>query len=356
MTKEQTKQSRMTLPSSDTDVPVSKKSSARSLSGGLALIVAMLALMISAYLWYMLPHKQGQLGNNLSSRLDQMDAAISTLKSNAGTTAKNLAATREMQESLKNSLNRISAEIGKSRGEWALAETEQLLLIANDRLQLVHDAGLALAALRAADQQLKQFSDPQLLSVRTLLSEEIRQVESLNAVDIPGTTLALSSIAHAIDTLPLATEATFKKTPATTSSTITAPSVTTNPPTKNAWWQFVHEMWHDFTSLIRVRNDVQVRQPLLPPEENYFLRKNLQLMLYGAQLALLEHNDTTYRENIKSARQWIKDYFDLRAQSVINMGADLDKMLAASHKIETPDISASLDALHKAMANRKQAP
>ena len=67
---------------------------------------------------------------------------------------------------------------------------------------------------------------------------------------------------------------------------------------------------------MRLRTDVEVQKPLLPPEQRYFLRENLRLMLYGAQNALLQGSVTTYQQNVKSAARWVREYFDTTTQVV----------------------------------------
>ncbi len=79
-------------------------------------------------------------------------------------------------------------------------------------------------------------------------------------------------------------------------------------------------------------------------------------MLYGAQLALLERNEAVYKQNLKSADQWISEYFDNSTQVIVSMRKDLEKMLKTPIRGDFPDISASLDALHKATAKAGNSP
>lgn len=324
-----------------------KKARAISLSGGLALIFSLTALVLSGYLWYMLSGRQDLLSTDVTGQLAQLDRGVDALQEGQAMQEQRVNTLQETQDTLKSGFNKLAADVGRARREWVLAETEHLLLIANHRLQLGRDVDLALAALRAADRQLKDLAQPNLLPVRRTLAREIGALEAVDNTDTTGLALRLGDLADKVDRLPLITQTQFKKTVANGEpATAAAP---------RRWDDFLREMWRDLRSLIRIRDDVDVRRPLLPPEQHYFLRENLRLMLLGAQLALLERDEATYQQNLRAALTWLKDYFDNDTQVVANAKQELEKMLAARVNVDLPDISASLAELKK-VATRQEAP
>jgi uncharacterized protein HemX len=220
-----------------------------------------------------------------------------------------------------------------------LTETEQLLIIANNHLQLAREVNLALAALRAADKQLKDLANPALLPVRKILIEEIGALEAMARTDISGMALRLGAMAARIERLPLATPTHYSEAPAPADDNIAARALP-------------REMWKDLMNLIRIRSHGETRKPLLPPEQQYFARENLRLMLYGAQVALLHGDAATFEQNIKSARQWLGDYYDTSTQVVIAAQDELDGMHKARIKTALPDISRSLEALRRITGRR----
>jgi len=326
-----------------------KRLGPQTLYGGLALILTLVALILSGYLWYMLTEKKGLFNTDVVGKLEQLENTADSLQRNAAIAEQDISTLKETQDTVKSAIDKLNADIGKTRTEWALAETEGLLVIANHRLQLARDVNLALITLRAADSQLKQLANPNLLPVRRILADEISQLESLERVDVPGLALQLNSMANRIDKLPLAMETKFKKTEVPETKQ-------TENPSAGTWRQFLREIWKDFINLIRIRNNAETRKPLLPPEQYYFLRENLRLMLYGAQLALLERNEAVYKQNLKSADQWITEYFDNTTQVIISMRKDLEKMLRTPIREDVPDISASLQALRQATAKTGNSP
>ncbi len=316
-----------------------------SVSGGLALILAIMAFSATGYLWYVLKEKQGLLKGDVIGQLEQLNTAQTALRTSTSNLEDELAEVRETQDTLRTAVEKLSTDFGRARNDWLLAETEQLMFIANHRLHLAQDADLALAALRAADRQLRQIGNPNLLPVRRQLAQEINQLESMNRVDFDGLSLRLGILASKVDSWPLTRDTTFKPT--------AKPDPEQEPPPRNAWSRFWHDFGQDLRSLIRIRSDADVRQPLLAPEHQYFLRENVRLMLTSAQLALLQRNEATYQQNLRTARKWLKDYFDTQTASVGSAIDELDRMTKAQINMRLPDISGSLAALNKITGHRE---
>ena len=226
-----------------------------------------------------------------------------------------------------------------------MAEAEQLLLMANYRLQLARDTQTAVVALRAADRRLEQLANPALLPIRKLIADEITEVQSLGRADVPGIALQLGSLANAVGKLPLDTDRTFRP--------LTTAAVSQATEGEGPGWTFLREMWRDLIGLVRIRVSADVQKPLLSPEQSYFLQENLRLMLYGAQLAALHGDSATYRQNIDAARAWIKDDGDADAQAVNSTQQELGRLINEKIVIEPPDISGSLDALRTFMKKKE---
>jgi uncharacterized protein HemX len=79
-------------------------------------------------------------------------------------------------------------------------------------------------------------------------------------------------------------------------------------------------------------------------------------MLFGAQQALLQGNVTVYRNNLKTATQWLKDYFDVNTQVIATTITELDALYNSRIVGDLPDISASLEALRRLQAPKGSGP
>jgi uroporphyrin-III C-methyltransferase len=325
-----------------------KKNSARSgnTTAGLALILALIALTATGFIWYkLLYEKQELMKTDFVGNPNKINQSLSDLAQNKENNDKKITQLGETQLTLKTALEQMQNDFGRGRTDWIVAETEQLMLIANQRLQLAHDVDAALAALKAADRQLETLSDPRFLPARKKLAAEITQLSALEKTDIPGIALRLGSLAETIDGLPLQQQYAHKNIVASTDSA-DAMSAADDQKESDIWGE-ARRMWHDMLSVVRIRTDGPLPKPLLPPEQQYFLRENLRLLLLTAQRAVLQADASLYAQNLKNADLWVSEYFDIGAQSIIAMRQELQQLQNARIMAPLPDITGSLEILRQ---------
>jgi uncharacterized protein HemX len=322
--------------------------------GGLAVILATIALIASGYLWYVMFYQSADLfTRDIVGALDRIESDSNQALETVANAEKDIKTLKETQDAIKASLEKLNSDLRRNRMEWALTETEQLMVIANNRLQLARDTHSALAALRAADQQLQQLAMPKFLPVRRQLAREISLLESQDKLDISGVTLRLVTLAETVDNLPLALDIRLREIEETRTQVKEGDAQVASA--DGNWRQTARSLWQDILSLVRVRDDVASQRPLLPPDQQYFLRENLRLMLYGAQQALLQGSLPTYQQNLKTAQRLLKDYFDVESQVVTAMQAELTRLQAMKILTEMPDITGSLAALRR-LSEQGEAP
>jgi len=271
---------------------------------------------------------------NLESRQDELRSTLDKTTGQIGVLV-------ETQNTLKTAVDRVQSELGRNQTAWIVNETEQLLLIANRRLQLVRDAGSALAALRAADRQLELLASPALLPVRREIAKEVALLESLDRTDITGMALKLGSIAERVDQLPLA--------PDLRPQTAQVAEAESNGKNESG-----RSIWRDILQLVQIRRQTTTPRPLLAPEQQYFARENTRLMLYGAQHALLQGNVATFQQNVDTAAHWVGDYFDKESPTVVAIQQELQNLRATPVMNQLPDISGSLELLRKSAERYRQ--
>lgn len=303
------------------------------LAAGLALVLAIIAMLASGYVGWLVNSKRGL--TDAKGRLFQVEQETAQLQALSAQMNLQLGTLRETQETLKSGVQALHGEIGKGRRTWLITETENLLVIAQHRLAYARDARQALAALRVADRQLQQLGDPDYLPVRKLLESEILVLEGYERLDLSGMALRLGQISARVNTLTLAPD----------------PKPRAEDTTTGGEQGFLREVWKDLRNLVSIRTTTDVRRPLLLPEQKYFLRENLRLMLYGAQVALLHGDFTIVELNTKAAHQWLRDYYDAGTPAVQSATAQLDAILKI-RAVDLPDISASLKALREITAKQ----
>ena len=334
-------------------VPPAAPSVANKRGAGLGAIVltaliALAALGVAAWQSYSTRQDIDGLRQELAKRLADVDAQSKASRI-AGDQLREV--TREASvkigvlegklaesQSQQIALEALYQDLSRNRDEWAFAEIEQTLLVANQQLQLAGNVRAALIALQAADTRLQHMNRPPLLSLRKAISEDIARLKAAPFVDTVGLSVRIDTLINAVDKLPLAAET----RPA--SEAASAPAAA-GPQGDTAWSRFWREVWSDLRQMVRVQRVDGADVPLLAPTQAFFLRENLKLRLLTARMALLTRDQATFRNDLKAAREWLTRYFDARDKTVAGAATALASLQAADVSIELPDLSATLGAL-----------
>lgn len=311
----------------------------------LGLAVAVVALVLIGWQWLDSRRHGNALEQNLGRRLAEFD---SRNKESQIVAARAQEETRQamvklgmLEQKLTESQNQQVAlealyqELSRNRDEWVLAEIEQILLIASQQLQLAGNPKAALIALQTADSRLQRLDKPQFIGLRKAIVKDIERLQALPAVDVVGYSLRLDSLANMVDELPLVIGGELPAERAATKSR----------GEEQPWTKLSREIWLDMKQLVRIQNMENPDAPLLAPSQAYFLRENLRLRFLSARIALLRHDEVTYKADLKAADAWLRRYFDIKAKPT-QVALGLLKQLAGGPvSIEMPDISASLNAV-----------
>lgn len=311
-----------------------------------ALALVLVALFALAWQWFNTRRHFIALEQTLTQRLTEYNSSnqrmltLSKLATERSVEAiarvtlleQKLAESSDQQEALQI----IYQELANNREARVISEVEQLLIIANQQLLLAGNVKPALLALQTADTRLQHLDTAQTIQLRKSIEQDIQRLQSLPLVDTAGMSLRLEKLADRVDELPLVSE----RHPATNATP--APAWENNP-----WRRFAQEVWHDLKRMIRLERIDRPEPPLLAPEQDFFLRENLKLRLLTARIALLQHDESSYRADLKTAEQWLKNYFDLRENATKNALATIQQLSSSNIVIELPDISDSLGLVNK---------
>ncbi|GMQ92113.1 MAG: hypothetical protein BMS9Abin11_1432 [Gammaproteobacteria bacterium] len=327
-------------PAAGEEHPAPPKPRSGSLSGGLALILVLITMVATSYIWYRVLYQEKDLiDGDVMGRLSQIDEQGQADLKRFDSLKKATDDLKDRQDAIIGSLDKINKTLGRDRSDWIIAEAGQLLRIANHRLHLARDIDSAVIALKAADRQLRLLANPRYLPVRKIIAKEIASLQSLERADIPGIALRLGNMAETVDRLPIIYK---PETEDSTAGDGKAPA--TEAKDKPSVWQ---KIWRDLIGLVQIRDSGIPYKILLPPKQQYFLRENVRLMLYSAQQALLQGNTEVYQQNLKAARKWIKLYFDTDSRVARAALDELDNLLGKNIVEKLPNVSGSLSALRK---------
>lgn len=326
----------------------------RSHLATMALLLALAAAAFTGWQWFESRRSIGVLEHEVARRLSGIDALSRETRMLAAQSRENLndvsARLGQLEARLFETQNQRLAleslyrDLSGSRDEWTLAEVEQVLLIANQQLQLAGNVKAALIALETADARLARMDRPQLTALRRVINRDMERLKAAPYVDVVGMALRLDNVLNEVDTLALAMEQ-------------RPPRPNPEPESTGAgfWLKVWREVKQDLRDLIRVQNVEKPEVPLLSPDQAFFLRENLKLRLLGARLALLAHDEASFKVDLKAASGWLTRYYDGSDKTVAAAQTTLKQQLQADIGMQMPDISASLDAARNSKLARERA-
>ena len=258
------------------------------------LIIVVLASAGGFYfMWENLQQSQ-QNQRVTTQRIDQNLESIKTQQAESISSAeKQLDSLKAAQENLRHNLTNLIENKKHLRNDWLMAEAEYLVKLANQRLLLVKDVPTALSALKAADARLSEVADPALLNIRKILAGDIQKLKNIPSIDVAGLSITLSTLSNNIPNLPLRTP-----DPKTHKLNDTGKTTATHQ-VKNIK-ELPAAIWQDIKSLIVIRHHEKPVEPLLSPEQHFFLVQNLALLLEQARLALLNGQNEIYQDRLNA--------------------------------------------------------
>ena len=251
----------------------------------------------------------------------------------------------EKQQTLLNSLAQESyfhtqklSDLGaRSRTDWLLAEAEYLMHLANQKLTLEEDISSAEAILVSADKIIEEINDPGLFEIRQALANEVVSLQQVSHLDYQGLYLKLNALITSLDNLK---QTSFLRDNTPKQDTVKIEDAKPEEVSKVlAIWTSI---WKDLKQAVSIRRLDQAVEPLLAPEQDYYLKQNLRLMLEQASLALIDKNTIIFRSSLKKSLTWMNRYFSQDDKQIVELQNALAELSTFKIDQTLPDISKSL--------------
>ena len=336
---------------------------------GLWFGIIMLLIIISVagagfYLFWQLRAQQDNLGGEvnkgdmqlieLSKQISGYQAQLAAIQSQLATVEADVAGKEshftktlgdfsqlhnEKLDSTRNELNtaiqQVQRQLGKTRGDWLIADAEYLLSIANQRLYLMGDVNTTREALEAADQRLRESGDAGAFKVREQIAKDISAIRSVAVADIVGMYASIQSLQGQVDTLTLFLPYTGKA-PAQPKPAPEAADKENQTLLDSALGQL--------EGVVTIRHTEHPIKEILTPEEAQFIREQLRVKLEMVKIALVQQNEQLYQSSLADAKKWTEQNFAKSAETD-KFVAELDRFNAIKIRSHFPDISLSLKML-----------
>ena len=382
--------------------------------GGLTTAVAWVALVLgvagagsAGWLWQRLAKAQEELARRSAdtrtevvaarSLVGQLDAQVKDTTARLG-----VAELRLSEVVLQRSqLEELILSVSRSRDDSLVQDLESAVRLAIQQSQLTGSSQPLVSALQGAEQRIERAAQPRLNPVQRAIARDIERIRAASLVDVPALASRIDELVRAADEWPLRnavgparptaggkgvptpagqTKTATPKPPAAPAASVpsktgtgaegaagAAATAVTTPDTtgmlEQAWsgfhvwrtWAWDHSLQllrQGTADLVRVSRIDQPDAALLAPEQGYFLRENLKLMLLNARLGLLARQFDTARADVAKARQLLQRYFDADKSTTRLALETLDQLHADLRQETLPRPDDTLSALAVAASGR----
>jgi len=239
---------------------------------------------------------------------------------------------------INESILRIQRQLGKTRGDWLVADAEYLLSVANRRLHLMGDVDTTIEALKAADQRLRESGDTAGFKVRGQITKEIAAVQKVQLADVVGIYSTLEMLEEDVARLNVFLPFAGKGLSSDDSAAKTKPLAENdiNAKLDNA--------------LVAIEGIVTIRRldspvtSIITPEQKAFIAEQLSTKLVIVKLALVQQDDALYQTSINDVLQWLQSNFTKNV-AYKQFVLELERLKAIQIRSNFPDISESLKML-----------
>lgn len=248
----------------------------------------------------------------------------------------------ETQDTNTTKLNKLFRKSMSASHTGLLDEAEYLLRVAMLNQQYVRNIPAAVTLVKAADERLAKLHQEEFNPVRQQLAQDLLQLRAAEKVDTTGILGQLQSLSVTVPQLKV-------KKPESI-----AAHAAEKTDAKTTWRQSLNITMHALEKVVVVRHSTSPLLAVSSEEQRMVLNQNLQLILQKAQLGLLAHDATLYKDSLKQAQQWMKQYFvdtDTLTKTVLEKLSELQQK---NIHPQLPDIEKALTLLKQARGSEVQ--
>jgi len=243
------------------------------------------------------------------------------------------------KQELSTSIKEIHRQLGKTRGDWMVADAEYLLTVANQRLHLVGDLKTSLIALKAADQRLRESGNPGVFKVREAIANEINILKDIKPLDIVGIIAKIRAMENQVAKLPIFLPHAGK------GNQTDLEKDANEQEDLSGMEEIVESALEDIKGLVVIRRTGRSVAAVLLPEEVALIREDLKIKLELARFSLVQRDEKLYRSNLEDAKAWVLEHFEKKAPLTKKFLAEIENLEKIAVEMKFPDISESLSLL-----------
>lgn len=283
----------------------------------------------------------------IQNQLSSLNAEVGSKESNFEAKLNELSAlhTERLENTsgrINESILRIQRQLGKTRGDWLVADAEYLLSVANRRLHLMGDVDTTIEALKAADQRLRESGDTAAFKVRGQIAKEIAAVQKVQLADVVGIYSTLEMLEE--DVAKLNVFLPYAGKGLSSDDSIAKAKAKAKSSAENDINAKLDDALVAIEGIVTIRHLDNPVTSVITPEQKAFITEQLSTKLVIVKLALVQQDDALYQASINDVLQWLKSNFTKNA-AYKQFVLELERLKAIQIRSNFPDISGSLKML-----------
>lgn len=281
---------------------------------------------------------QQKLTQQLQSQQQKFTQQIKLLE--AGLTAAQITQIEQLQQQL----GRLQQN---NPSDWLLHETEYLIRVAARSLWLEQDTGTAITLLQDATLRILELNDPQYLSLREAIEQDITRLQLLPKRNTEQVILKLMALEQQLNHL------TFPKLEIPESQASKDELALTESIDD---WQgnLLKSIDKFFGNFFTINREGVNTRPLISPEYKQNLRENLSLKIQTAIWAARKQNTDIYRQSLTEATVWINKYFDMSSEINLNFSQAIEQLSSNLITVDYPTNLGSLSLVRQALTQKNR--
>ncbi len=299
----------------------------------ICLIIAIGGIGLSYLLWMELQEQKQQLqtqnqqtsviGSQVTQALVEPNKRIAVLEAQQQQNSQAYQQQAQLVKSQQQLQQRVATLAQRNPNNWMASEAEYLVRMAARKLALENDPKTAASLLKSADERIEAMKDPTLLPIRRALANDLATTNAIKTTDVAGSIYTIDGILNQLDTLPL------NRAKAQAAEDLAEQNAISD--SVDDWQSNLAKTWHSVTDgFITIRKRTTDLEPLLAPDQQWYLVENIRNKLLQAQLALYQHDQVNYRQSVGFARTWIQQYFDLDEEKTQEALRALDALMTVT--------------------------
>lgn len=304
---------------------ITNKSRGYGLTVFAILLLALIAIAASGYLFYM----GLRFKNNFQTELSLLQKQNLALNSQLQQSQQQVFQLQNTTVGIQNRLNQLS----DNKTNVVVFQINELISLANQALVVYHDVNAAIRLLNYALDILNGNSLALFTELKVALTTDLEKLKQLPVIDSVIMTTKLDNIIIETTQLHIANQNVL-------------PNPVQSSSNQNNWHKFITNVKSVLVQLVQVTKTNNNTKIILLPEEEVIVRQNVKLDLLNARMALLQRDNTNWQFSLKRAEQNIQIYF-LSDAVKKNIEIQLGELANTDIDAALSNIDATLAALNK---------